>query len=242
MIVIVVVMELGSIALMNDAIDALMDAWLSQMHVSVAACGVIRLSWRVHIMTRMIQILLGVKYQWALEWISFLEWRQSNLLLTDILLSHSLLLIWCEAHIEALWAQSWTTYANWLFSTAGIRAVLSILLDRHNGFRHRLIRLRTFLLLIALDLSRWIKLLNDWVCVLGLRHILLLCLPVWWLTLLVEHVWTGSDGWISCNWARSSYQRVWIDTRPIDEGFEDTLDIVLLVVHYWVVLMLLLCI
>jgi len=197
-------MELRSITLMNNTIDALLDTWLSQMNISVATRGILCLSWRVYVMTRMIKILLSVEYQRTLQWILFLEWGQCNLFLTDILFGHSLLVIRCEPHIEALWAKCWSAYAHWLLSTTRISAILSILLDWYYRFRNSLVCFHTFFFLIIFDLSRWIKLLNDWICVLRFGHVLLFSFPIRWLILLVEYIRGCSDRWIGCNWAWAS--------------------------------------
>jgi len=101
MIVILVVMELGSIALMNNSIDVLLDAWLSQVNCSGATWG-LSLSCRVYVVARMVQILLSVEYQRTLQYILFLERSQSNLFLPDILFCVSVLVIRGKAHIEAL--------------------------------------------------------------------------------------------------------------------------------------------
>ena len=203
MIIILVVMELRCIALMNDPIDVLLDTRLSQVNCR-GSSRLLSLSWRVHVVTRMVQILLGVENQRALQYILFLERSQSNLFLPDILFGVALLGIRGKTHIETLRAKCWSTDAHRLLSTTGISAYLSILLDWSNWFRNRLVCFRAFLVLIIFYLSWWIKLLNDWISVLRFSHILLFSFSIWWLVLLVEYIRTCSYRWICCNWARAS--------------------------------------
>ena len=201
MIIVVVVMKLRSIALMNNGIDVLLDAWLRQVNIGVGTRDFLCFSWRVYVMTRMIKILLSVEHQRTLQCILFLKWSQCNLFLPDILFGHSLLVVRCEPHIKALWAKCWSANANWLLSTTRISAIWSILLDRYNRFRNCLVCFGAFLFLISFDLSWWIKLLNDWISVLRFRHILLFSFPIWWLVWLVEYIRVCSDRWIGSNWA-----------------------------------------
>ena len=202
MIIIIVVMELRSVTLMNNTLSILWGRRLGKMHTS--ATTLFCLPWRVHVMTRMVQILLSIEHQQTLQYILFLKRSQCNFFLSDVLFGHALWVVWSEPHIETLWAECWPTDAHWLFSTTGVSAILSILLDWHSWFWNGLVYFGTFFFFIIFNFSWWIKLLNDRIGVLWFGHILLFCFSVWGLILLIECIWRSSDGCTGSNWARTS--------------------------------------